>query len=355
MRRLFVIAVFCLGICQIWSQGNASAPAVNVSRMEIPRGCSAELRGNRPKIYIANFYVTYGKPDMGKAIGDYIAEKFETDGRLDVISRSMINEEMKPLLREKKLKAERYLEQTLAYAAQREADCVIFGRIARDKKGKRISFLVRMAAVESGQNLRRVDTEVEREEAMGFLEKVGESFVTYFTTVTVPVAPTLEVALPSSKEKRFHVAAASIGLMPLGFVKEGFPYAVGGNGEFAYHGLAKNLFVGVNAEYLQYLRKDNRFESLYGIGSFGFIGYRFWGGISWHMQAVLYGGYQFGKLNGSVESTTYGYGVAMGGLRTVFDVTPRFGILVEGRYVFAMAGSTQIASGAATFGGLWRF
>lgn len=355
MRHLFLVFLTLLAAGHIWSQNAAPVPALSTPNLEIPKGCSAELRGNRPKIYIANFYVTYGKPDMGKAIGDYIAEKFETDGRLDVISRSMINEEMKPLLREKKLKPERYLEQTLTYAAGRQADCVIFGRIARDKKGKRISFLVRMAAVESGQNLRKVDTEVEREEAMGFLEKVGDSFVTYFTTVTVPVTPTLEVALPSSKEKRFHVTGGTIGLMPLGFVKEGFPYAVGGNTEFAYHGLAKNLFLGVNAEYLQYLRKDNRFESLYGIASFGFVGYEFWGGISWHMQAVLYGGYQFGKLNGSVESTTYGYGVAMAGLRTVFDMSPRFGILVEGRYVFALGGSTQISSGAATLGGLWRF
>ena len=143
--------------------------------------------------------------------------------------------------------------------------------------------------------------------------------------------------------------------MPLGFVKEGFPYAVGGNSEFAYHSLVKNLFLGVNAEYLQYLCKDNRFESLYGIASFGLVGYEFCGGISWHMQAGLYGGYQFGKLNGFVGLTTYGYGVAMAGLRTVFDVGPRFGILVEGRYVFAMAGSTQISSAAATLGGLWRF
>ena len=137
----------------------------------LPRGCSAELLGNRPKIYIANFYVTYGKTDIGKAIGDYVAEKFETDGRLEVISRSMINEENKPLLRE--------------------------------KKGKRISFLVRMAAVETGQNLRKVDTEVGREAAMGFLEKVGDSFVTYFTTVTVPVTPTVEVALPHRKKSAF--------------------------------------------------------------------------------------------------------------------------------------------------------
>lgn len=218
MRCLFLVSLTLLTAGHIWSQNSAPVPALSTPNLEIPKGCAAELRGNRPKIYIANFYVTYGKPDMGKAIGDYIAEKFETDGRLDVISRSMINEEMKPLLREKKLKPERYLEQTLSYAAGRQADCVIFGKIDRDKKGKRISFLVRMAAVESGQNLRKVDTEVEREEAMGFLEKVCDSFVTYFTTVTVPVTPTLEVALPSSKEKRFHITGGAIGLMPLGFV-----------------------------------------------------------------------------------------------------------------------------------------
>jgi hypothetical protein len=52
----------------------AQTMPATLANVEPPKGCTAELQGNRPKIYIANFYVTYGKKDMGKAIGDFIAE-----------------------------------------------------------------------------------------------------------------------------------------------------------------------------------------------------------------------------------------------------------------------------------------
>lgn len=329
-----------------------AAPAL--PDLAAPRGCTAELRGNRPKIYIANFYVTYGKPDMGKAIGDFIAEKFEADGRLEVISRSVINEEMKPLLREKKLKAERYLEQTLALAAGKQADCVIFGRIARNKKGDQISFLVRMAAVETGQNLRKVDTEVARGEAMGFLENVGDSFVTYFTTAVVPVAQ-VPVELPSSREKKFYAAGSAIGLLPFGFVSNGFTMATGGSAEFGYKGLHKDLFFGVNSEYLYYFKKNDNFISLYGAAAYGLAGYEWLTFDKLHFQLVLYGGYQYGKLTGAIESTEYGYGMFMSGLRAVIDIGPRFGLLTEARYILAIAGTTKISSAAFSLGGQWRF
>lgn len=348
--RFFSLLIFIVaGSMPLFAQVLPSA----VPRL--PEGCTAELRGNRPKIYIANFYVTYGKPDMGKAIGDYIAEKFESDGRLEVISRSIINEEMKPLLRQKKLKAETYLGQTLAYASGRQADCLIFGKISRDKKGNRISFLVRMAAVKSGENLRKVDTEVDRNEAMGFLEKVGDSFVTYFKTAAPEAKPVMEVAMPSSREKKFHAGINAIGLMPFGFVKDGFNYAAGGSGEFAYRGLHKKVFVGLNSEYLYFFPKDARFVSLYGIAAMGVAGYEFLNMDPVHFQAVLYGGYQFGKLTGSVESTNFGYAIGMAGLRTVIDLSSRFALTIEGRYVFAAAGSTKISSAAVSLGGQWRF
>src|SRR5437868_3871228 len=66
------------------------------------QGCTPEIRGNRPKVYIANFFVTYGKKDMGKAIGDYIAERFEADGRFEITPRAKIHETMAPFFKNKK-------------------------------------------------------------------------------------------------------------------------------------------------------------------------------------------------------------------------------------------------------------
>ncbi len=141
-------------------------------------GCSPEISGNRPRIYIANFYVTYGKKDMGRLIGDYIAQRFEADGRFDVISREAIEDEMRPLFKNK-LPADKYLQTTVDLAAAKNADCVIFGRISK-AGSKRAAFLVRMASVRSGQNVVKIDTEVERKQALAFLESIGDSFVSYF-------------------------------------------------------------------------------------------------------------------------------------------------------------------------------
>lgn len=146
--------------------------------------CPAEIRGNRPKIYIADFLVTYGKKDMGQAIGDLIAQKFESDGRFEIVPRSAIHDDMAPALK-KNLKAEKYLSLTVDLALAKDADCVVFGRIS--KKKNQVSFLVRMASVKTGENVRKVDTDVERDKALPFLENVGDSFVSYFTT-TAPVA-----------------------------------------------------------------------------------------------------------------------------------------------------------------------
>ncbi len=361
MNRIQKIVLCFIGLmlpaavhAQMLPPGTSTVNA-NVTDLNPPRGCKAELKGNRPKIYIANFYVTYGKKDMGKAIGDYIAEKFESDGRLEVISRSMINEQMKPLLSAKKLKAEKYLEETLSYAAKQSADCVVFGRIA--KEGSKVSFLVRMAAVESGENLRKVDTAVERDAALGFLETVGDSFVSFFVTaapvVAAKPAPKEE---PRAKSKGAYALASTVTLMPFGFLKNGFNIATGGSGEFGYKGFGGNdLILAANLEYLYYFPKDETFNSLYGLAAYGAAGYEFLTYDKMHFQLMLYGGYQFGRLNGAVESINYGYGVFMAGTRAVFDINKRFSITVEPRYVLQVAGTTQISSAAASAGALWRF
>ncbi len=333
----------------------AQTMPATLANVEPPKGCTAELQGNRPKIYIANFYVTYGKKDMGKAIGDFIAEKFEADGRLEVISRSMINEEMKTLLNNKKLKPEKYLAQTLAYAAGKNADCVVFGRISKNKS--KVAFLVRMAAVESGENLRKVDTEVEVNEALKFLETVGDSFVTYFKTAPPKViAQPVIKEEPRAKPKGFYAAASGLGLMPFGFVKNGFNYAAGGSAEFGHKGmLHKDIFFGVNLEYLYFAPKDETFISLYGAASYGLAGYEYLTYDWLHFQLVLYGGYQFGRLVGAVEAVNYGYGMFMAGTRTVIDFNNKFSLMLEPRYVLAIAGSTMLHSAAASVGALWRF
>lgn len=153
-----------------------------------PTGCAAELNGYRPKIYVANFFVTYGKKDMGRLIADYIARRFEADGRFEVISREEIEDSMRPLFKAK-LPADKYLQTTVELATARDADCVIFGRISK-AGSKRVSFLVRMASVKTGENVRNVDTEVNRKEALAFLEGVGDSFVSYFQTAAAPIAAT---------------------------------------------------------------------------------------------------------------------------------------------------------------------
>jgi hypothetical protein len=361
IRQISIFPALCTALFMsraVSAQLVPSGQAQNLTTpagMPAPRGCSAELRGNRPKIYIANFYVTYGKKDMGKAIGDYIAEKFETDGRLEIISRSMINEQMKALLNSKKLKAEKYLEETLSYAAREKADCLVFGRIS--KVGTKVSFLVRMAAVESGENLRKVDTEVERDAALGFLETVGDSFVSFFVTAAPVVAEKpVEKEQPRAKNKGAYAVASSVSLMPFGFLKNGFNVATGGSGELGYKGfLGNDLIFAANLEYLYYFPKDETFNSLYGLAAFGVAGYEFLTYDKMHFQLLLYGGYQFGRLNGAVEAVSYGYGFFMAGTRAIFDINKRFSITVEPRYVLQVAGATQISSAAASVGALWRF
>lgn len=315
-------------------------------------GCYAELRGYKPKVYIANFLVVGGKKEMGKSIGDYIAQRFSGDSRFELISRNEIDEEMKPLFK-KKPKAEVYLQTTVDLAAAKKADCVIFGRIS--KKGKQVSFLVRMASVETGENLRKVDTDVEKAEASTFLESVGDSFVSYFVTAA-PVAPIKEAEKSSNKDRQFYIAAQGVAVIPFGFVRNGFSWGAGGSGEFGVKGLLhKDLILGVNGEYVYYFKNNDSFTSLYGVSALGLAGFEFVSTSKFHLQLVLYGGYQYGQLVGAVESTDYGYGIFMAGTRSVYDIGKNFALMAEGRYGLAAAGSTMISSVAFSAGSQWRF
>lgn len=354
MRNLLLLALFCTGV--VGAQANAGAKAASdmLSGFVAPpaSGCSAEIRGNRPKVYIANFLVVGGKKEMGKSIGDYIAQRFEADGRFELIPRSSINDEMKGLF--KKLpKPEVYLQTTVDLAAAKKADCVIFGRIS--KKGKQVSFLVRMASVETGENLRKVDTDVEKEKASSFLEGVGDSFVSYFVDAPQPVvAPKKEDDKP--KDRRFYVGLHNVSVIPFGFLRNGFSWATGGSGEFGVKGLFhKDLIFAVNGEYVYYFKNNDSFTSLYGASALGLAGYEFISTGKLHLQLVLYGGYQYGKLVGAVESTDYGYGIFMAGSRGLYDIGKHFALLAEARYALAAAGSTTISSVAFSAGGQWRF
>lgn len=315
-------------------------------------GCYAELRGYKPKVYIANFLVVGGKKEMGKSIGDYIAQRFSSDSRFELISRNEIDEEMKPLFK-KKPKAEVYLQTTVDLAAAKKADCVIFGRIS--KKGKQVSFLVRMASVETGENLRKVDTDVDKAEASTFLESVGDSFVSYFVSAA-PVVVKKEEEKPKNKDRQFYIAAQGVAVIPFGFVRNGFSWAAGGSGEFGVKGLLhKDLILGVNGEYVYYFKNNDSFTSLYGVSALGLAGYEFISTAKLHMQLVLYGGYQYGKLVGAVESTEYGYGIFMAGTRCVYDIGKNFALMAEARYGLAAAGTTTISSVAFSAGSQWRF
>lgn len=327
------------------------APFSAWAQMATPAGCNAEIRGNRPKVYIANFFVTYGKKDMGKAIGDYIAERFDADGRFEVVPRAEINVTMAPFFKNKKATADQYLQRTLELAASQSADCVIFGRIS--KKKNKISFLVRMASVSTGDSVRKVDTDVEKAQALGFLEGIGDSFVTYFVTAApIPVA----VVEKASKIRGFYIAANGTGIIPFGFVQNGFSWGTGGTLEFGHKGLlAKDLFFGVNGEYVYYFKSSDNFTSLYGMAALGVAGYEFLSFEKLKFQLVLYGGYQMGRLTGVVESVDYGYGIFMAGTRAVYNLSERWGLMSEGRYSLAIAGQTTISSAAFSLGGQWRF
>ena len=317
-----------------------------------PPGCYAELRGYRPKIYIANFLVVGGKKEMGKSIGDYIAQRFAADNRFELIARNEIDEEMKPLFK-KKPKPEVYLQTTVELAAAKKADCVIFGRIS--KKGKQVSFLVRMASVETGENLRKVDTDVEKAEASTFLEGIGDSFVSYFVTAA-PVVAKKEEEKPKNKDRQFYAGVHAVGVVPFGFLRKGFSWAAGGSGEFGVKGLLlKDLVLGINGEYVYYLKNNDSFTSLYGVSALGLAGYEFVNTGKLHLQLVLYGGYQYGRLVGAVESTDYGYGIFMSGTRGVYDIGKHFAVMAEARYALAVAGTTSISSVAFSAGSQWRF
>lgn len=195
--RYVILAILLTFLGSAHAQDNQMP---NNSSISVPTttGCSAQLDGYRPRVYVANFYVTYGKKDMGRLIGDYIAKRFEADGRFDVISREEIEDRMRPLFKGK-LPAEKYLQTTVELAAEQKADCVIFGRISK-AGSKRAAFLVRMASVQTGENLSKVDTEVDRKDALAFLEGIGDSFVGYFQAAPAPV-----IAAPAEpKHDRHH-------------------------------------------------------------------------------------------------------------------------------------------------------
>jgi hypothetical protein len=170
-----------------------ATPAAESFTLPTAQSCSNQLSGAKPRIYIANFLVTYGKKTMGRLIADNIAFRFENDERFELIPRKTIDKEMSSLFK-KKLKPEEYLNLAVSLAAEHQADCVIFGKIG--KKGSQISFLVRMASVATGENKIKVDEDVERKEASAFFERTGESLVAYFSAAppaAVVVAPPASV------------------------------------------------------------------------------------------------------------------------------------------------------------------
>lgn len=352
-KRIILAAILSLAPPGVSAQnaGLPSPQAAVSSLISTPAGCNAEIRGNRPKVYIANFFVTYGKKDMGKAIGDYIAERFEADGRFEVVPRAEINVTMAPFFKNKKATADQYLQRTLELAASQSADCVIFGRIS--KKKNKISFLVRMASVSTGDSVRKVDTDVEKAEALRFLEGIGDSFVTYFVTAAPIPAPVVD---KPGKVRGFYIAANGTGILPFGFVRNGFSWGSGGSIEIGKKGwLSQDLFFGINGEYLYYFANNDNFTNLYGISALGLAGYEWITANTLHIQLVLYGGYQLGRLTGAIETFDYGYGLFMAGNRVVYDLNARWGLMGEGRYALAIAGSTKISSVGFSLGAQWRF
>lgn len=324
-----------------------------VSAAIAPPGCYAELRGYRPKIYIANFLVVGGKKEMGKSIGDYIAQRFSGDSRFELISRNEIDEEMKPLFK-KKPKPEVYLQTTVELAAAKKADCVIFGRISR--KGKQVSFLVRMASVETGENLRKVDTDVEKANASTFLEGIGDSFVSYF--VAAPV-----IAMPKTEEskdkggKSAYIALKGLAYFPLGNDAFSSVWATGASGEFGMKGLLhKNLILGIGGEYLYYaFYNPIAYAGSYGDSVFGILGFELAGNKTVHLQLIGYFGFQFGQAGGSWDVSTAWYGLAMVGPRLVIDVAKNFSLMSDIRYSLTTPGTASISGVNSTLGFQMRF
>jgi len=320
-------------------------------------GCNAEIRGNRPKVYIGNFFVTYGKKDMGKAIGDYMAERFQADGRFDLVPRDEINDEMTPMLKKKNLKAGDYLEGTLGLAVAKKADCVIFGKIS--KKGSTVSFLVRMASVVSGENVRKVDQDVARDEALNFLESIGDQFTAYF--VAAPPAAAV-VAKKDEEEKpkdtgrkKIYLAGAFAYSLPLGFIKDGFSYGMGGEGIFGLRDIGvKGLHLGVTYQYLSYTVKDEKFVSLNQHAAMGFVGYEINLGKSFWLLPTLYGGFTAGTLTGQLESIYYKNPIFGGGLRIGVDIGKNFAVFVEPRAEYRID-TTGMLSITFSGGAMGRF
>ena len=173
-----------------------SMPAADNFTLPTAQACSNQLGVAKPKVYIANFLVTYGKKTMGRLIADNIAFRFENDERFELISRKTVDKEMSPMFK-KTLKGEEYLNLAISLAAQHQADCVIFGKIG--KKGSKISFLVRMAAVATGENKIKVDEDVDKKEASAFFERTGDSLISYFSAAPVIAAPVEAPKTESSK------------------------------------------------------------------------------------------------------------------------------------------------------------
>lgn len=316
-------------------------------------GCYAELRGYKPKVYIANFLVVGGKKEMGKSIGDYIAQRFSGDNRFELISRSAIDEEMKPLFK-KKPKAEVYLQTTVDLAAAKKADCVIFGRIS--KKGKQVSFLVRMASVETGENLRKVDTDVDKAEASTFLESVGDSFVSYFVSTPVVAAPKTDE--PKDKgDRSAYFALKGLAYFPLGNDAFSSVWATGVAGEFGFKGLLhKSLILGLGGEYLYYtFYNPIAYAGTYGDSAFGILGFELAGTKMVHLQLLGYFGFQFGQAGGSWDVSTSWYGMAMIGPRLVIDVAKNLSLMSDIRYSVTVPGTATISGVNSTLGFQVRF
>lgn len=350
----YVLVATLMGIgtlhAQYMTMPDAGQAALNT--LQPAGGCTAELKGFRPKVYIANFYVTYGKKDMGRLIGDYIAQRFEADGRFDVISREAIEDEMRPLLK-KKIAAEKYLQTTVELAEARQADCVIFGRIS--KAGKKVSFLVRMAAVKSGENLRKVDTDVERKEAIKFLEGIGDSFTSYFVTAPVLAQPKEE---PKPKSDRSaYITLKGLAYFPLGNAALSSVWATGGAFEFGVKGLLHNSFIlGAGGEYHYYTYYNPlAYAGSYGDSAFGILGFEVAGNKTVHLQLMGYFGFQFGQAGGTWDVSTNWYGLIMAGPRLVIDLGKNFSLMTDVRYSLTMPGTSSISGVNSTLGFQIRF
>lgn len=363
--RLIILMAFASAL-PLWGQsiptpgvsGNlpsVNTPSLDMAIPQLPQACAAEIGAVKPKIYIGNFLVTYGKKDMGKAIGDYMAERFIADGRFDVIPREEINEEMNAVLK-KNMKANEYLTMTLGLALERKADCVIFGRIS--KKGNTVSFLVRMASTVTGENKRKVDTDVERDEALKFLETVGDSFVSYFVTAPPPVVAkkTEDEEKPKDKGRKKLYAGGNFAFsLPFGFIKDGFSYALGGEGVAGIRDMGvKGLHLGVTYQYLGYKVKDDKFVSLNQHAAMAFAGFEIDLAKTFWVMPVLYGGFTVGNLVGQLDSIYYKNPVFGGGVRVGMDIGANLAVFVEPRAELRVD-STVMFSFTSTVGVMGRF